>query len=189
VPSRRSLPHVSLTVRFAEVADAPQIAAVHVRAWQEGYRGLLSDELLTGLSIEQRTQRWATGLAATFSDDSAARVAELDGRIVGFATIVAPSRDEDAGEGVAELASLNVDPSAWRAGVGSALITESFAALDPAKWPTVTLWVLEGNARAIALYERFGFTFDGTRQLITDLGAAAIERGAADLRMRRGSRA
>ncbi|WP_167132847.1 hypothetical protein [Paramicrobacterium chengjingii] len=43
-----------LAVRAAELADAEQIAGVHVRSWQTGYFGLIDQEILDGLSIADR---------------------------------------------------------------------------------------------------------------------------------------
>ena len=45
-------------LRRAGVADAPAIAAITVRAWQGAYRGLISDAILDGLSVERRTAEW-----------------------------------------------------------------------------------------------------------------------------------
>lgn len=47
-----------LEVRGAVAADAMAIAGVHVRSWQEGYRGLLPDEYLNGLRAEDRASRY-----------------------------------------------------------------------------------------------------------------------------------
>ncbi len=47
-----------LTVRAASSSDARAIAAVHVRAGQVAYRGLLPDELLDRLSVEDREGSW-----------------------------------------------------------------------------------------------------------------------------------
>ena len=131
-------------VRQAGPADARAIAQVHVRAWREGYRGLLSDELLAGLSVEQRARDWSARLGAgtglTF-------VALEGGVVTGFATLVD-----------CEISALYVDPDRWRGGVGSALLREALTAAGEGE---VTLWVLAGNEPALRFYERFGFEPDG----------------------------
>ena len=50
-------------IRAARVADAPQIALVHVRSWQCAYRGLLPQVYLDGLDPVQRVGRWERSLA------------------------------------------------------------------------------------------------------------------------------
>ena len=46
-----------LTVRPATAADARGIATVRVRAWQSGYRGLIPDDYLDHMSIEENEKR------------------------------------------------------------------------------------------------------------------------------------
>lgn len=77
-------------------------------------------------------------------------VAELDGRIVGFAVLLAGNR-------TAELDGLFVDPSCWRQGVGSALVDE---AAHRARQLGLTLTVIAGFA-AQGFYERCGFSLEG----------------------------
>ena len=48
-----------------------------------------------------------------------------------------------------------------------------------AGYASITLWVLEANARARRFYARAGFTPDGARHLLDDLG------GVAEIRYRR----
>ena len=63
-----------VVVRPARVDDADAIAAVHVRAWQDTYRGAMPDDFLDGMSIEERALRWRDGLSAG-ADDRATLVA------------------------------------------------------------------------------------------------------------------
>lgn len=55
------------------------------------------------------------------------------------------------------LISLGVDPSAQGQGVGRALTAASVRALRERGEKAITLNVTEGNRRAVAMYERFGF--------------------------------
>lgn len=47
-----------MIVRAACPGDAMEVAGVHVRAWQVGYRGLLPDAYLDGLRAEERAARF-----------------------------------------------------------------------------------------------------------------------------------
>ncbi|MBW8725711.1 MAG: GNAT family N-acetyltransferase [Inquilinus limosus] len=83
----------------------------------------------------------------------AVAVAELDGAIAGFATVLA--RDD----GGAELEDLFVDPAAWRRGVGARLVAEAerrAAALGARALHVVA------HDRARTFYERCGFRMVGT---------------------------
>jgi hypothetical protein len=47
-----------MIVRDAELRDARGIAEVHVRSWQAAYAGIIPDEELARLSVDQREQFW-----------------------------------------------------------------------------------------------------------------------------------
>ncbi|WP_431686267.1 hypothetical protein [Hahella sp. NBU794] len=42
-----------MRIRPATVEEAPTIAVIHVAAWREAYRGLMSSEFLASLSVEK----------------------------------------------------------------------------------------------------------------------------------------
>ncbi|HET9721177.1 MAG TPA: GNAT family N-acetyltransferase [Solirubrobacteraceae bacterium] len=150
-----------MRVRRAGPADAGAIAAVHVRSWQVGYRGLMPDHVLDGLSAAEREPQWRDRLAA----GSVVFAAERDGELIGFCALSEPSRDEDAGEAVAEIASIYVDPGAWRAGAGRALMDAALGHLRAGEWQETTLWVLRENQAALHFYAALGFRADGAEQL------------------------
>ena len=77
------------------------------------------------------------------------RVAELDGRVAGFAAVVA-----------GELDGLFVEPELWRCGIGRALVE---AATHEARRNGYTLWVI-ANPGAREFYERCGFSVEGEAQ-------------------------
>jgi ribosomal protein S18 acetylase RimI-like enzyme len=157
-------------IRAAGPADAEAIAAVWVRSWQTAYRGLVPDAVLDALSLDARRALWRDRL----SRGEPALVAERAGAVAGYCRVLSPSRDDDAGEGVAEIAGLYVVPR--RRGLGSALLR---AALEPLRGRQVTLWVFRENHAAQAFYARFGFTPDGA------VGFDA-KTGLHELRMRAG---
>lgn len=147
----------TMLLRPARPDDAPAVAGVHVRAWQAGYRGILPDDYLDGLRAEDRASRYTFG--ATDPDRPQTIVAEIDGAICGFAT-TAPAPADDA-PGAGELCALHVDPTAWRRGIGTALLTAARARLVDLGFPTAVLWVLAGNDRAARLYVADGWHLDG----------------------------
>jgi len=143
---------VGLTVREASQGDAAAIAGVHVRAWRVAYRGLLPDDLLDRLSVEDREESWR-GILGDAGDESFTLIA-IDGerQLVGFCVVAAPARDVDAGEQTAEVAATYVDPHRWRAGIGSDLLAAAVSRLREGGWRHVVLWVFGENARACAFY-------------------------------------
>lgn len=147
------------TVRSATRDDAHAIARVHVRLWQGAYRGLVPYAILNALSVEQRRTIWHQLLAN--DDGMFTLVAERNAELVGFCSIATPSRDEDATEQTCEVTAIYVAPSAWRAGIGRALLATALDEVRQHGWREVTLWVFAANAGARAFYDGFGFVPDG----------------------------
>jgi L-amino acid N-acyltransferase YncA len=121
----------------------------------------MPDEVLDGLSATEREPRWRDGL----SDGSVVFVAEQGGELIGFCGLSEPSRDEDAGGGVAEVASIYVDPGAWRTGAGRTLMDVALSHLRAGGWQEATLWVLRENQAALDFYAAHHFRPDGAEQL------------------------
>ena len=80
-----------MIIRDAELRDARGIAEVHVRSWQAAYAGIVPDEDLAQLSVDQREQFWvqilSKGVRATI-------VLVNRDLVVGWSGF-GPARDED----------------------------------------------------------------------------------------------
>ena len=145
------------------LADAEELASVHVQAWREAYVGLLPERFYDDAARERRRVMWS-GLLAGADVGERIRVARREGRIVGFVARGPaadhqghrPQRDE-------QLYALYVLSSCYGHGVGQALLDEALSD-RPAQ-----LWVAKDNARARRFYEKNGFAADGTEQVDPDL--------------------
>jgi ribosomal protein S18 acetylase RimI-like enzyme len=159
----------NFTTRPASPDDALAIATVHVRAWKDGYRGLVAQDYLDALRPEDRAARYTLGL-----DDPAhpyTLVAVRDGIVCGFAT-TGPASDDDIDASAGQLHALHVDPTAWGLGVGRRLIAESRARLLSLGYTEAVLWVLVGNNRAQRFYRIDGWTPDGTARTVEMWGTS-----------------
>jgi ribosomal protein S18 acetylase RimI-like enzyme len=153
-------------------SDAAAIAEVHVAGWRSAYRDLLPADYLAGLSVDSRRNRWAEQLSAP--SPTRTRVALVEGRVRGFAS-VGPCRDPDLlGTGAWELYAIYLDPTVVGQGIGRALLAASLGDV-PRQAPVVSLWVLEGNTTAQAFYRAAGFIPDGQRQTIEIGGVSVVE--------------
>jgi ribosomal protein S18 acetylase RimI-like enzyme len=151
-----------MVIRLAGADDVGAIGEVHVRTWQETYRGHMPDDYLASLDASKRAAMWAQHL----TDPTRLLFVALRGTtLVGFCSLV-PSRDAGAAVDVAEISAINIDPSSWRSGYGSALIDAVLTAAGERGFKRLTLWVLEGNARARAFYAARGFGADGTTRIV-----------------------
>src|SRR5262245_39849900 len=102
-----------MDIRRAELRDAPAIAAIHVVASREAYRGMIPDAILEAFSVERRSTQWVRILGDA---DSTTRVWVADDNgVIGFAS-TGPSEDADAPPGTAELFTLYLEPG--RIGTG-----------------------------------------------------------------------
>ncbi len=148
-------------VRWAQVGDAEAIAAVHVDGWRVGYRGQLPDQLLDSLEPQQRVPRWTQSLQTSTWPTSGTLVVEDQAHvIVGFAHLMA-TRDPDQDPArVCEVAGFYIAPTMWRRGVGRLLMDTAISHMQTAGYVAATLWVLQGNGRAIDFYRALGFQPD-----------------------------
>jgi ribosomal protein S18 acetylase RimI-like enzyme len=128
-----------------------------------------------------------------------AGLAEAGLSAAGFAAF-GPQRDADGLHGsmpgaampgregrpaAAELYAIYVLPSLWSSGVGRALLTEVVDRARQAGYRSLSLWVLDGNARARRFYERAGFAATGERAVLADLGGVTEVRYLLPLGVRR----
>jgi len=160
------------SVRGVERGDAAELAAVHVAAWLAAYRGLMPDAFLDDINIEQSKARWTERLSG--DELPPVRVAVRDDALVGLCIVATPSRDDDAGDDVAEIVAMNVRPDAWRSGVGTVLMNDALGRFRSDGWRVASLWVVDGNDRAERFYQRFGFEFDGASKTHEASGAREV---------------
>lgn len=173
-----------MRVRDPVPEDAETLGRLHVEAWQVAYRGMMSDEYLDGLSVEERTEMWRNGLADPPRERRARFVAETDGgTVVGFIVTGPADGEQDAALG--EVYALNVAPDAWSHGAGRALLAAGVEALGQHGFDELVLWVHPDNRRARDFYELAGWTCDGTTRTQEVLGIEVPEvryrRTAPDL--------
>ncbi|HEX6932852.1 MAG TPA: GNAT family N-acetyltransferase [Streptosporangiaceae bacterium] len=140
---------ISRQVRLSALADAPYA-------------------FMSTLSREQRfdeqvwRQRLGSPTAATF-------LAWVDGEAVGTATgKIDDPADEFTVPGSWQLVGMWVDPRARGTGVADQLIERVTCHARENGARSVTLWVTQVNARALAFYQRMGFTLTGARQPVRE---------------------
>lgn len=133
-----------MTPRLARLADVPELAALHVKAWDETYTGLLPPSEFARRNLRYRLELWRRIIAASIP------VSYLPG--IGFAQM-SSQRDLDLlPDYPDELYSLYTLKHAHGSDAGLALLKH---ALGPAP-RAFTADVLLGNARATRFYEKIG---------------------------------
>jgi RNA polymerase sigma factor (sigma-70 family) len=165
-----------MIIRPAGPEDALGIATIHVEAWRVAWRGIVPDEYLRALSIEQRHAGWRQILEAGES----VWVAEDEDKTVGWIS-AARSRDVDASQSTGEIWAVYVHPDHWGKGVGRALYAAAEEELRRQGFTDVTLWVLKDNERAQHFYVSTGLVRDACEDRIVQLGGKALR----EVRMRK----
>lgn len=173
------MPDQPVAVRDARPADAPVLARILVESWRAAYRGLLPDAVLAGLSVTAAQDRWTIGLTDP-PPRTATLVVEDAGRVVGFCGVGPPLFDEPD-PAVGWLYTLYLQPDRWGRGLGRLLHDAAVERLEALGCTAATLWVLDGNERAIGFYRGAGWAADGA--IRTDIGPGGVE--LRELRMRR----
>ncbi len=156
-----------LIVRAPHPEDIPALARVHVRAWQEAYRGLFSDAILDDPGFVARREHFWTVVLGDASGRSRAALAEVDGEVVGLA-LSGPSETADADR---QLFNLYLLAAHHGSGAGTALLDAVVDAQDD-----VILWVADPNPRAQAFYRKQGFASDGPVKVESDVRTIRMRR-------------
>jgi GNAT superfamily N-acetyltransferase len=110
---------VTTTERPARPEDVDAVADLPVRSWQWAYAGLLPDDLLAGLRVEDRVPQWQRRIESD-DRDHVLLLADLDGAVVGFVAVGA-GRAEVGGADFGELMAIYLVPAVAGTGTGRAL--------------------------------------------------------------------
>jgi ribosomal protein S18 acetylase RimI-like enzyme len=146
--------------------EAKGKAYVHLTAWREAYRGLVSQEYLDGMRLARSEE---SALYAFRSGFNTLLVKDGD-EIVGFADY-GSYRGDDL-ENASEVYAIYLLSPYYGQGIGAMLMSAALQGMPD--YDEVVVWVLKGNERAIRFYERFGFRFDGESKVL-NLGGEAPE--------------
>jgi ribosomal protein S18 acetylase RimI-like enzyme len=141
-------------------ADAQDLARVHVAAWRESYRGLISDAYLDRMDEAAHARRFLESLTRPGPHDATLAAADRGG-IIGYAS-GGPSRRRVAGE--AEVHTLYVRTIAQRLGVGRGLLTGMARVFADQGARSLMISTLRDNLPARRFYERMGGVAEQPRQ-------------------------
>ena len=135
---------------------------VHWQTWREAYDDLLPEEFQETMTLDR-----CRFLSQKYPENT---LIAMDGKkVVGFISY-GNYRDETIQAG--EIIALYILKDYYGKGVSKQLMHAAFVALD--QFSEIYLWVLKENKRAIAFYQKMGFTFDGQEQIL-DLGKPVKE--------------
>lgn len=149
-----------MVIREASEADATAIAGIRALSWRSTYRGLLSDEYLTGQVDVDRERVWRQRFHELAPHVFRVFIAEDADGPIGFACVLLQGPSTGA-----LLDNLHVVPEKQGGGVGRRLMAEVarwVVERDPGA--TLHLWVFEANAAARRFYLSLGATECATEE-------------------------
>ena len=135
---------------------------VHWQTWREAYYDLLPAEFQETMTLER-----CRFFSQKYPENT---LIAIDGmKVVGFISY-GNFRDETIQAG--EIIALYILKDYYEKGIAQKLVKAALNALD--HFSEIFLWVLKENKRAIAFYQKMGFTVDGQEKIL-DLGKPIIE--------------
>ena len=192
----------ALTIRPATLNDAQAVARIRVQGWRFAYQGLISQDYLDSLSAAEDTERMRGYLSQLPQNSPPSRSASVQGSgdgekrsfmlavrddaVLGFCRFsAAPDKDDRAERAVpggtlnGRLHSLYIDPETLGQGIGHTLMSHALSTFAAWGCERATLWVLEGNSRAISFYERQGWRCTGATKVDQSFGLCLVEHEMA----------
>ncbi len=141
---------LSIDIRRAEPRDAEAIADVHHEAWQGAYAGIIPHRALTAMISRRGSAWWSNAIRRAAS----VLVVELDGEIVGYATLGRNRARELPQQG--EIYELYLKPEYQGVGLGTRLFRAARDKLASHGLKGMVVWALEENDNALGFYAGTG---------------------------------
>uniref|UniRef100_UPI002F91647B GNAT family N-acetyltransferase n=1 Tax=Streptomyces sp. NBC_01001 TaxID=2903713 RepID=UPI002F91647B len=142
--------NAAVKITTAAATDADAVAELHTASWRTAYATLFPAQYLDGPLLAERQQVWRARLADPVPGAALFLAVETN-VVLGFIYL------EPQPDGRVLLDNLHARPGDTGRGLGSRLLEHALAwssTAHPGK--DVYLEVLQGNARAVAFYERHG---------------------------------
>ena len=136
-------------IRLATAADIENIANLYIKSWKKTYNGLLCQEYLDSLTVENLCERWGTYI---LEPRHGIFVAVSDDEILGFGAFKPYHRIDDC----IYIESLHVDESCQGSGIGTALIKQIYTVGCDEDYGQMAVCLVKGNNRARDLYTKLG---------------------------------
>lgn len=141
-----------MIVRNVKKEDLRAVSEIVVRGWQTAFRGIIDDEYLDNLSIEERYQRRLKDYK-----ENGFIVAELDNEVVGFCRYTLENLySKEMPEIDGEICAIYVKPELKRNGIGRELFKYVFSEFKKNGNKKIILWCFKENYPSRAFYEKMG---------------------------------
>lgn len=138
-----------MNIREANAEDIEPIASLYVMNWKKTYVGLLPDNFLNGLTVNEGIKKWQEYLS---KEKHRIFVAYENEKILGFS---ACKEDEEL-KNCLYLDSLHVSETSRGKGVGTKLINTVGSYAYIKGYEHMSICIVKGNDNAKRIYEKMG---------------------------------
>ncbi len=158
-----------MKIREATINDSAALARVSVETWKIAYAGILPQDFLNSLSLEQRTIRWRERLSNPDTTRFTFLAVDDNASIIGYAGGVPEHEGNQVYTG--EIGDIYILKEYQRKGIGRRLMSSVVLRLQQQGHKAVLVWVYTANP-ARAFYKALGGEIIGTKN---------VERGGITL--------
>lgn len=156
-----------MLVRNVKKEDLRQVSEIAVNGWKSAYRGIIDDDYLDSLSIEDNYQKRLKDY-----QENGFIVAELNGEVVGFCRYTLDNLfSKDYPEIDGEICAIYVKPELKRHGIGKKIFEYVFNEFKKHGNKNIILWCLKDNYSSRLFYEKMGGEL---------YGESAVNRGGKE---------
>lgn len=141
-------------IRKAIEEDSKEIALLIIRSWKKAYRGLIPDDFLDNMSMENIEKNWKKNIISQ-NDKNSIFVYEERDKIHGVIRFGEPL-DKENRRYNAEIHVLYVEPTLKRKGIGSRLFNFAKEYFIRYGKNNLIIWCLKGNEQGMNFYKKMG---------------------------------
>lgn len=147
-----------MDIRPAIIADAADLAHIHIEGWRASYGGLVEQSFLDALDKDKRQADWVKWLGEGTESLIAHDETDKPAGFIAFNKLMTPPPGMSPIRPLytSEILAIYILPDYWRQGLGKKLMKAAAERLKERKHKSLCLWVLEKNARGNAFYKALG---------------------------------
>ena len=148
-----------IKIRKVQKEDLRAVAEIGVNGWKTAYRGIIDDEFLDNLSIEENYQKTLKNYT-----ENGFVVAELNNKVVGFCRYRTGNCYKNEYANIdCEISVLYVKTEYKRNGIGKKLVNYVIDQFKQNGFTKMIIWCLKDNYPSRAFYEKMGGIYCGEK--------------------------
>lgn len=154
----------------ADLSHITEMGYVHAKSWQRAYRGIVANRIIDEFTPEKRAEVFREAIQ---SRPEEYYLFKSNNQPAGIALLY-KSHEDKAAVNEGEIYAIYFHPDFWGTSITHMAFEFCIDRLKELGFTKINIWVLEENIRARKFYEKYGFAFDGARQMI-ELGRQLSE--------------